>query len=65
MVDSLEMAILAWETKCVGKMPLVYSFSKKEMAKRKESHMASSYMVNDFCFLTQQLVEASIYIMQL
>ena len=28
------MAILAWETKCVGKMPLVYSFSKKEMAKR-------------------------------
>lgn len=27
------MAILAWETKCVGKMPLVYLFSKKEMAK--------------------------------
>lgn len=51
MVDSLEMAILAWETKCVGKMPLVYSFSKKEMAKRKESHMASSYMVNDFCLI--------------
>ena len=45
------MAILAWETKCVGEMPLVYSFSKKEMAKRIESHMASAYMVNGFCLI--------------
>lgn len=51
MVDSLEMAILAWKTKCVGKMPLVYLFSKKEMAKTIESHMASSYMVNGFCLI--------------
>lgn len=31
-------------------MPLVYSFFKKEMAKRIESHMASSHMVNGCCF---------------
>lgn len=49
-LDSLEMANFRCERKCVGKMPLVYSFFKKEMAKRIESHMASSHMVNGCCF---------------